>query len=134
VTPRSQQRQRIAATAMVFAVVFAALGARAVQLTVVQGEALMQRASRQHRQAVPMTAQRGAIVDRYGETLALSRESAAVYLRPREWSAAPDTVAAVARLLDLPPAAMLLRASAPAPGASVARQVPRETWCALESR
>jgi cell division protein FtsI (penicillin-binding protein 3) len=118
---------------MVFAVVFGALGARAVQLTVLQGEALMQRASRQHRQAVPMTAQRGAIVDRYGEALALSRESAAVYLRPREWSAAPDTTAAVARLLDLPPDAVLQRASAPAPFVWLQRQVPLERWSAIES-
>jgi cell division protein FtsI (penicillin-binding protein 3) len=133
VTPRTQLRQRITTIAMGFAVVFGALGARAVQLTVLQGEALMQRASRQHRQAVPMTAQRGAIVDRYGEALALSRESAAVYLRPRQWSAAPDTTAAVARLLDLPHAAMLQRVSASAPFVWLQRQVPLERWSAIES-
>lgn len=132
-TPRAQLRQRITTTAMAFAVVFGALGARAVQLTVLQGEALTQRASRQHRQAVPMTAQRGAIVDRDGEVLALSRESAAVYLRPREWSAAPDAMAAVARLLDLPHDAMLQRVSAPAPFVWLQRQVPLERWSAIES-
>ena len=62
-----------------------------------------------------MTAQRGAIVDRYGEPLALSRESAAVYLRPREFDAEPEALRTVARLLDLPHDVVLQRAAAPAP-------------------
>ncbi len=125
-------RQRIAATAVLFAAVFAALGARAVHLTIMQGEALTQRATRQHQQAVPMTAQRGPILDRYGEPLALSRESAAVYVRPREWSAGPDTVEAVARLLDMPQDAILQRASAAAPFVWLRRQVPLERWSLIE--
>ena len=38
-------RQRIATTAILFAIGFAALGARAVHLTLLQGEALKQRAT-----------------------------------------------------------------------------------------
>jgi cell division protein FtsI (penicillin-binding protein 3) len=124
-------RQRIAATAILFAAVFAALGARAVHLTVLQGEALKQRATRQQQQAVPMTAQRGSIVDRYGEPLALSRETAAVYLRPREWAAGPDTVKAVARLLDMPQDTVLQRVAAPAPFVWLRRQVPLERWAEI---
>ena len=71
-------RQRIATTAILFAIGFAALGARAVHLTLLQGEALKQRATRQHEEAVPLSAQRGPITDRFGEPLALSRESTAV--------------------------------------------------------
>jgi cell division protein FtsI (penicillin-binding protein 3) len=129
---RRSLRQRIATTAMGFAVVFAALGARAVHLTLLQGETLTKRAARQHEKAVPLTAQRGTIVDRFGETLALSRESAAVYMRPREWKAAPETVAAVARLLDMPQDAMLQRAAARAPFVWLQRQVPLDRWSAIE--
>ena len=130
-TARSM-RQRIATTAILFAAVFAALALRAVHLTVLEGEALRQRADRQHEQEVPLSAERGPIVDRYGEPLALSRESAAVYVRPREWSAAPDTLRTVARLLELPQDVVLQRASASAPFVWLRRQVPLDRWSALE--
>lgn len=125
-------RPRIAAAAAGFAVLFAGLGARALHLTVLQGERLQQRAARQHQQAVPVRAQRGPIVDRYGEPLALSRESAAVYLRPRLWSADADAARAVARLLDMPHEAVLQRAAAPAPFVWLRRQVPLDRWSRLE--
>jgi cell division protein FtsI (penicillin-binding protein 3) len=131
VTGRSM-RQRIGATVVLFAAVFAALGARAVHLTMLQGEALRQRATREHEQAVPVAAQRGPIVDRTGEPLALDRESAAVYLRPREWTAGPETLRAVAHLLDMPQDAVLERASAPAPFVWLRRQVPLARWSAIE--
>ena len=126
-------RQRIATTAILFAIGFAALGARAVHLTLLQGEALKQRATRQHEEAVPLSAQRGPITDRFGEPLALSRESTAVYLRPREWTAGPDTVRTVARLLDLPQGVILERASAKAPFVWLRRQVPMDRWSAIEN-
>jgi len=125
-------RQRIATTAILFAAVFAALAVRAVHLTILEGEALRERAARQHQQEVPMTAERGPIVDRYGEPLALSRESAAVYVRPREWSVAPDTLRTVARLLELPQDVVLQRASAAAPFVWLRRQVPLDRWSAIE--
>jgi cell division protein FtsI (penicillin-binding protein 3) len=125
-------RQRIATTAILFAAVFAALGARAVHLTVLQGDVLRQRATRQQQEAVPITAQRGPIVDRNGEPLALSRETAAVYLRPREWAGGPDTAKAVARLLDMPQDAMLQRVAAAAPFVWLRRQVPLERWAEIE--
>ena len=53
-------RQRIATAAVLFALVFAALCARAVHLTIMQGDRLAERATRQQQQEVPMTAQRGA--------------------------------------------------------------------------
>jgi len=124
-------RQRIATTAILFAAVFAALALRAVHLTVLEGEALRERAARQHQQEVPMTAERGPIVDRFGEPLALSRESAAVYVRPREWSVPPDSLRTVARLLELPQDVVLQRASASAPFVWLRRQVPLDRWSAI---
>jgi cell division protein FtsI (penicillin-binding protein 3) len=129
---RGSLRQRIAVTAVLFGVVFAALGARAVQLTIWQGEQLAQRATRQQQQAVPMMAQRGTITDRNGDPLALSRESAAVYLRPREWSAGPEMLRTVAHLLDLPQATVVRQASAQAPFVWLQRQVPLDRWSAIE--
>ncbi|MGH7786085.1 MAG: penicillin-binding transpeptidase domain-containing protein, partial [Candidatus Binatia bacterium] len=125
-------RQRIALTAILFGVVFAGLAARAVQLTVLDGAWLKQRADRQHHQQVPMTAQRGAILDRSGEPLVLSRESAAVYLRPRELAAGPETLRTVARLLDLPQDYVVQRAAAAAPFVWLRRQVPLDRWTAIE--
>ena len=125
-------RPRIAAIAVLFAAAFGGLALRAVDLTIFQGDMLRQRADRQHHRAVPMSAQRGEIVDRYGEPLALSRESAAVYLRPREFSSQPEVVKAVARALDLPQDVILQRASARAPFVWLQRQVPLEKWTAVE--
>ena len=126
-------RQRIATAAILFALVFAALCARAVHLTIMQGDRLAERATRQQQQEVPMTAQRGSISDRNGEPLALSRESAAVYMRPREWSAGPEALKAVAHLLDLPQATVLRQAAASAPFVWLQRQVPLDRWSVLES-
>ncbi len=109
-------RQRIAAVGVFFAALFAALALRVVQLTTVQGDgpqaarrppASSQRADRRRRAAT--------IVDRYGEPLAMSRESAAVYLRPRDFAGQPDAISTVARLLDVPRDVVVQRASATAP-------------------
>jgi cell division protein FtsI (penicillin-binding protein 3) len=123
-------RQRIAAVAVLFAVVFSALALRVVQLTTVNAGALKQRADRQHHKSVRATATRGSIVDRFGEPLALSRDSASVYLRPREFQ--PEAVNTVARLLDLPRDVVLQRASAAAPFVWLRRQVPIEQWNKVE--
>lgn len=123
-------RQRIAAVAVLFAVLFSALALRVVQLTTVQSDALKQRADRQHHKSVRATATRGSIVDRYGEALALSRDSASVYLRPREFQ--PDAVGTVARLLDMPADVVLQRANAAAPFVWLRRQVPIEQWNRVE--
>ena len=121
-------RLRIAATAGLFVAVFAVLTARAVQLTVVQGAALHERADRQHLQSVPMLARRGPIVDRNGEPLALTRESAAVFVRPQEIDRNPEVLGAVARVLDIPADVVAERAAAKAPFVWLKRQVSLDRW------
>lgn len=123
-------RQRIAAVAVLFAVLFGALAMRVVQLTTIQAEGLKQRADRQHHRSVRTTATRGSIVDRFGELLAMSRDSASVYLRPREFQ--PEEVVTVARLLDMPREVVLRRATAAAPFVWLRRQVPIEQWNQVE--
>ena len=125
-------RLRIAATAGLFAVIFAVLMARAVELTVIQGKALRQRAAQQHQQQVPVRARRGSIVDRHGTVLALTRESAAVYLRPPELTADTEALATVARLLDLPVEFVAEQAQAKAPFVWLSRHVPLDRWSAVE--
>ena len=125
-------RQRIVFVAMLFAVLFAGLALRAVQLTTIQADTLKRRAERQQQRNVAVLAMRGSIFDRDGEPLALSRESASVYLRPREFEAQPEVVRTVARLLDLPQDTILRRAAAASPFVWLDRQVPLERWQAVE--
>ncbi len=131
-TGRRALRMRLAATGGLFAAVFVVLIGRAVQLTVLDGPALRAKANRQHTQRVSTLPQRGPIVDRYGEALALTRESVAVSLRPRELKADASTLAAVAELLDLPPGAVAEKAASRAPFVWLSRQVAPDRWAAIE--
>jgi len=97
-------RLRIATTAGVFFMVFLIALGRVFQLCVLEGRALAELASRQHREQVALPPERGPIVDRHGEVLALTVESAAVYARPGKVDPDANPVPALARVLDLPPA------------------------------
>lgn len=126
-------RQRLAMVGLVFAAVFGALVARAVQLTILQGDSFKQRADRQHQRNVPMVAMRGSITDRNGEPLALSRESVAVYLRPKEFPRQPEVTRVVAHALDLAQDELRRQTSAGASFVWLRRQVSLETWTTLEA-
>jgi cell division protein FtsI (penicillin-binding protein 3) len=125
-------RVRIAATAGLLAAVFAVLIGRAAQLTLIEGPELRRLAVRQHRARVPLPPKRGLIVDRFGEPLAMTRESAAVYVRPTELRAGPETLNAVAHLLGLPPKVVTAKASAAAPFVWLDRNVPLDRWALVE--
>jgi cell division protein FtsI (penicillin-binding protein 3) len=125
-------RQRIATVAVLFAVLFGALALRVVQLTTVQSEGLKRRADRQHHRKLPLTATRGSILDRFGEALALSRDSASIYLRPREFAGQADAVRNVARVLDVPADVILRRAAAGEPFVWLQRQASLEQLSELE--
>lgn len=125
-------RQRVKVTAAILGSVFAVLMGRAVQLTVIDGAELRARADRQHREKVELSPKRGTIVDRYGEPLALTRESADVYLRPKDLRAAPAALAALGARLDLAPGAVEAKATAEAPFVWLARQVSLDRWEEVE--
>jgi cell division protein FtsI (penicillin-binding protein 3) len=78
-----------------------------------------------------IAARRGAIVDRFGEPLALTRESADVYVRPRELDDG-GRLETVARVLDLPADEVADRARRSAPFVWLKRQVTLDRWSALE--
>ena len=68
-------RMRIAAVGGVFFMLLLAVLGRVVQLCVVNGPELRRLAGRQHQQRVALPPERGSIVDRNGDMLALSVES-----------------------------------------------------------
>jgi cell division protein FtsI (penicillin-binding protein 3) len=133
VSARGSIRARIKAVSALFVAVFAALVGRAVQLTVVDGEDLATLANVQHTQQISVRGQRGTIVDRHGEALALSRESVAVYARPQKMQAGREPLAAVARLLEEPADVVAARAGSAAPFVWLDRQVPLKQWSKIES-
>src|SRR5262249_9582373 len=85
---------------------------RAFDLCVLEGATLRDVAERQHRHRVALPPERGAIVDRHGDPLALTVESASVYLRPRA-AAGGTLVPALARTVDLTPAVLTEKLSSP---------------------
>lgn len=106
-------RERIAAAAVIFFTFFVVALARAFQLCVVEGSPLKELASRQHRQRMALPPERGPIVDRHGELLAFTLESAAVYLRPHGLDPERDVVPGLSRALGLSSAAVAEKIRAP---------------------
>lgn len=106
-------RTRIAATAGVFVMLFLGILARAFQLSVVEGPSLRELAGRQHRQRIALPPERGPIVDRHGEALALTVESAGVYIRPRALDHDRNPIPVLAGTLDLPAEVVARKAEAP---------------------
>ncbi len=95
-------RMRIAATAGVFFMLLVIALGRVFQLCVLEGASLRQLANRQQRQRVAVPPERGPIVDRNGDILAMTLESAAVYVRPAKLDLSRNPVPALAKTLSLP--------------------------------
>ena len=80
--PTRRNVRRIAAAKILFAALFLAVGGRAIQLQLWEGDRLMRLGQRQHLKEWIVLPKRGAVFDRTGEPLALSMESQSVYARP----------------------------------------------------
>jgi cell division protein FtsI (penicillin-binding protein 3) len=102
---------RMVGTASVFLAFFCIAMLRVAQLCVLQGPELRSRAVRQHRQKVASLPDRGPIVDRNGDLLALTVESGAAFVRPALFD--PDYTTPIAHLLDLEPHTVAMRAQLP---------------------
>ena len=121
-------RQRITKLMIVLVALFGAVTVRIVSLAVIQGEALTARGVRQWTQEGKVAARRGSIIDRNGDTLALSATAYIVSVNPRlveDDAAFADTVAPLLRL----DRDQLIKKLGNKQYASVQlkRQVPRET-------
>ena len=115
-------RKRIWKLMVVLTALFGAIVARIISLTVIQGEALTARGVRQWTQEGKVEARRGSIVDRNGETLALSTTAYIVSVNPRKVTEDAAFAARMAELLDVEQQTILNKlknknyASVPAPG------------------
>jgi cell division protein FtsI (penicillin-binding protein 3) len=120
-TPRRQRPARLAAAALLIGAALAAVAARLVMLTLVQGERLAGLAQRQHSETEQMTPLRGSILDRAGEPLAMSIRADSVFARPAQLPE-DGSAAAVARVLSIPKNHWLKKISTAAPFTWLKRQ------------
>jgi cell division protein FtsI (penicillin-binding protein 3) len=101
--------------------VFVGVALRLCQLAIVDGDRLASLAHRQHSETEQVTPIRGAILDRFGEPLAVSIRADSVFVRPAQLPDA-DSGAAVARALRIPRVQWLQKVSTSSPFAWVKRQ------------
>lgn len=103
----SEERLRSRRRLLVVSVLLAAglVVGRSVQLQGFQGEKWRQAAADQHQARVPLPARRGAILDRDGVPLALTRETFGLSVAPGELADREEMVAQLSDALDLSRAA-----------------------------
>ena len=122
---RSLQRnhRRLAITQGLFLSVALVVGARAVQLQVLQGDRLMRLGQRQHLKESIVLPKRGAVIDRTGEALALSLESQSVYARPHRIQNVENVSRKLANALNLRVAEVKQKITAAKPFVWIKRQI-----------
>jgi cell division protein FtsI/penicillin-binding protein 2 len=98
--------RRIVVLAGAFVALLGITLARAFWLQVVNGDAYAAMAVHQHRETVVVPAGRGTIFDRNGEPLAIGERATTVYANPLQVDRPRDLTLAVAKTLDLEPAAV----------------------------
>lgn len=127
-------RKRIWKLMVVLTALFGAIVARIISLTVIQGEALTARGVRQWTQEGKVEARRGSIVDRNGETLALSTTAYIVSVNPRKVTEDAAFAARMAVLLDVEQQTILNKLKNKNYASVVLkRQVPRATVDAIRT-
>jgi cell division protein FtsI (penicillin-binding protein 3) len=96
-----QFRTRARFLTLLIAVTALALLGRSVQLQVFDQAFISEQANMRHARTAPIVAHRGAIVDRYGEPLAVSSPVETVWVNPPEFAEAGEGIAKLARALKL---------------------------------
>ncbi len=120
-------RFRLALAGAVFLMMFLAMGLRAFQLQMIQGDKLKRLGEKQRLQEWTFLPRRGSILDRNGEPLAISLEAQSVYVRPRRVKNPERTAAQLAKALRMKPRQLLRRVKAGKPFVWVKRQAtPKE--------
>jgi len=122
---RSLQRnhRRLWVAKVLFLALFLAVGGRAFQLQILQGDKLMRLGQRQHLKEWIVLPKRGALFDRAGEPLALSMESQSVYIRPHRIQEADKVSRHLAEILNLDPAELRQKIASEKPFVWIKRQV-----------
>jgi len=120
-------RSRLVLAGAVFLMMFLAVGLRAFQLQIIQGEKLKRLGERQRLQEWTVLPKRGSILDRNGEPLAISLEAQSVYVRPRRLKDPERAAAQLAKALGMRQKQLRRRLKTEKPFVWVKRQVtPRE--------
>ena len=96
-----QFRGRARLLAALLALTALVLIGRSVQLQVFDQQFIARQADMRHARTAKLEAHRGAIVDRYGEPLAVSSPVDTVWVNPPEFAEAGDGIAQLARALNL---------------------------------
>jgi cell division protein FtsI (penicillin-binding protein 3) len=92
---------RVSLVAMFFAILAVSLVARAVHLQVLDKDFLNEQADTRHLRTEKITAHRGTILDRNGEPLAISTPVDSIWVNPRQFAPAVDSVPQLARTLGV---------------------------------
>lgn len=93
---------RIRVFGVLFIVVFFVLAWRACYLQVVQAPQLQDRADQQRQRVVTLAPQRGSILDRNGDPLALSLDAESLYADPVLVTNPPEAAAKLTKILGIP--------------------------------
>jgi len=118
---------RLSVAGLFFLLLFAAVGLRAFQLQILDGEKLKQLGEKQHLKEMIVLPKRGTILDRAGEPLALSLEGQSVYARPRRIKEPQAAALGLAQALGLSPAEVAPKLASDKPFIWIKRQVtPKE--------
>ncbi len=115
---------RIALVALLFALGFATVAFRAVQLQVVQQDRLASEARDQYLRQLVLKPRRGVVTDRTGVPLAVSADAESVFADPEEFDRAPAAVVAkLARALGIDARTMVRKVGHKARFAWLARRI-----------
>jgi len=100
---------RVSFVVAFFACVACSLVARAVYLQVLDKDFLNRQADTRHLRTETIVAHRGAILDRHGEPLAISTPVDSIWVNPKRFATAIDSIPQLAVALDLKPEALMRR-------------------------
>ena len=102
--PVESSVRRLWLVGFLFTILFVALWYRAFELQVIMGEDLAAKATRQHTAKETLIGVRGSILDRNGNYLARSVDSASIWANPQQVQDRATTVAVLAKILEVEPA------------------------------
>lgn len=94
-------RKRIVAVVIILSIILTIISARLFYVQVINGGYLQMKATEQWTRDLPVSAERGSIIDRNGATLAVSYTTYDIYVRGREVKDAGNTAKILSEILSL---------------------------------